>query len=88
MLDVGLSLLKRHVPALERLIEGVPTVLVAEGKPIEARMRLARVTLDDVLQAARISRGLISIGEIRFATLETDGTISIVPFGSRRDEPS
>jgi uncharacterized membrane protein YcaP (DUF421 family) len=84
MLDIALSLLKLRVPSLQRLIEGVPTVLVADGRPNESRMRMARVTVEDVLQAARTTRGLTSIAEVRFATLETDGTISVVPFSATR----
>ncbi|PWS38320.1 hypothetical protein DFH01_03255 [Falsiroseomonas bella] len=79
LMDVGLSLLKQRSEAAERVIDGVPTLLVADGKPIEERLRRARVDVTDVLQAARIRHGLVGLEQIRWAVLEADGTISIIP---------
>lgn len=81
LMDVGLSLLKQRSAAAERVMDGVPTLLVADGKPIEERLRRARVDVTDVLQAARIRHGLVGLEQIRWAVLEADGTISIVPAG-------
>jgi uncharacterized membrane protein YcaP (DUF421 family) len=81
LMDVGLSLLKQRSAAAERVIDGVPTLLVADGKPLEERLRRARVDVTDVLQAARIRHGLVGLEQIRWAVLEADGTISIVPAG-------
>ena len=79
LINVLLSQLKRRSPLAERVIEGVPTVIVADGKPIEDRMRRARVNETDVMQAARQLQGIETMAEIRWAVLESDGTISIVP---------
>jgi uncharacterized membrane protein YcaP (DUF421 family) len=79
LIDVALSLVKQRLPLAERVLDGVPTLLVADGTPIEARMRRARVDLQDVLEAARDKAGLHSLEQIRFAVLEPDGTITIVP---------
>jgi uncharacterized membrane protein YcaP (DUF421 family) len=85
-MDVALSLAKRRWRLAEKLIEGVPTVLVADGKVLRDRLHKARVSEDDVLQSARASHGLLSIEEIRYAILETNGLISIIP--TRRDAQS
>jgi uncharacterized membrane protein YcaP (DUF421 family) len=79
LMDVGLSLLKQRSAAAERVIDGVPTLLVADGKPIEERLRRARVDVTDVLQSARVRHGLVRMEQIRWAVLEADGTISIIP---------
>jgi uncharacterized membrane protein YcaP (DUF421 family) len=79
LMDVALSLLKGRSPTVERVIDGVPTILVADGKPIEDRLRRARVDLDDILEAARERQGLATLDEIRWAVLETDGTITVIP---------
>src|SRR3954452_25439669 len=42
-LDVGLSLAKRHWPRFDRLVEGMPLVIVADGHPLRDRMRWARI---------------------------------------------
>lgn len=79
LMDVGLSLLKRRAPVVERVIDGVPTILVADGKPIEDRLRRARIDVEDILEAARERQGLATLEEIRWAVLETDGTITVIP---------
>jgi uncharacterized membrane protein YcaP (DUF421 family) len=77
--DVAASLLKQRSAAAERVLDGVPTILVADGKPFEDRLRCARVDLGDIMQAARERQGLIRIEEIRWAVLEADGSITVVP---------
>src|SRR5690606_18650676 len=57
-IDVGLSLLKQRSPRIDRLIEGLPLVVVEDGKPLEQRMAKARIDEEDVLSAARELQGL------------------------------
>lgn len=79
LLDILLGLLKNRFPLLAKIADGVPMVIVEDGKPLETRMRLARVSVSDVLQSARESQGLESLEQIRFAILEVSGGISIIP---------
>lgn len=78
-IDVGLSLLKDRSRLLHKLIEGVPLVLVADGKVLADRMQRARVDEEDVLQAARERQGVESMDQIKYAVLERTGEISIIP---------
>lgn len=78
-LDVALSLLKRRWPTLDRLIEGVPLVIVEHGKPIKERMAKARVDEEDVLSAARELQGLKRMDQIEYAVLERNGGITVIP---------
>lgn len=78
-IDIGLSLWKQRSPDLEKLIDGVPLVIVAEGKPIKERMHKARINEDDVLMSARESQGLERMDQIKYAVLERSGGISIIP---------
>ncbi len=78
-LDIGLSLLKERWSGLDKALEGVPLVIVEDGRVLEDRMRRARVDVDDVLQAARERQGLESMEQIKYAVLERTGEISIVP---------
>jgi uncharacterized membrane protein YcaP (DUF421 family) len=64
-----------------RLIEGVPLVLVSDGKPIEAALAMEQMPLAEVLEAAR-QAGLATLDEIRLAVLEPSGRISIIKRGS------
>ncbi|HEX6995178.1 MAG TPA: YetF domain-containing protein [Gammaproteobacteria bacterium] len=78
-LDIALSLLKRKWPRVDRLVEGVPMVIVEHGRPLWDRMYKARVDESDVLSAARELQGLRNLDEIEYAVLERSGSISILP---------
>ena len=77
--DIGLSLLKGRSARLSRVLEGVPTLLVAHGRPLPGRLERARLDEEDVMAAARELQGLERMEQIRFAVLETNGAITIVP---------
>jgi uncharacterized membrane protein YcaP (DUF421 family) len=79
VIDIGLSLLKGRVRYLERLIDGMPMVIVENGAPLLDRMRRARVDIDDVLEHARQVHGLERMDQIKYAVLEISGSISIIP---------
>jgi uncharacterized membrane protein YcaP (DUF421 family) len=77
--DILLSLIKQRAPAAERWIDGVPIVIVREGRLIEDRARRERIDENDVLEAARLEQGLESMEQIKYAVLERGGRISIIP---------
>jgi uncharacterized membrane protein YcaP (DUF421 family) len=78
-LNILMSVLKQRSKFMERLLEDIPLVIVADGKPLLARMDKARVDVDDVLDAARESHGLEHLNQIKHAILERSGKISIIP---------
>jgi uncharacterized membrane protein YcaP (DUF421 family) len=78
-LDVSLSLVKRWSPRIDRLLEGQPVVILRNGVPLRRRMHVERVDEEDILSAARETRGLDSLEQIKRAVLERNGAISIVP---------
>lgn len=78
-LDIGLSYVKMWLPKVGLIIDGSPTVLISAGKPDFDNIRKARVTLDDIMVAGREQHGLQRFDQIRFAVLEADGALSIVP---------
>ncbi|GAA1658647.1 hypothetical protein GCM10010977_09160 [Citricoccus zhacaiensis] len=57
----------------------MPVVLVESGRPLKVVMDRERISMEDVLSAARSTQGLESMGQIKWAVLETSGSISIVP---------
>lgn len=78
--NILLSLLKRRLDLAAKVLEGVPTLIVAHGRPLRDRLHQARLDDEDVLSAARQLQGLERMEQIRFAVLETSGKISIVPW--------
>ncbi|HVL88330.1 MAG TPA: YetF domain-containing protein [Candidatus Thermoplasmatota archaeon] len=77
--DLALSFVKRKFKRADRWVEGVPVVLVDDGKPVRVAMDRERVAEEDILASARMSQGLERMDQVRYAILENDGTISIVP---------
>lgn len=83
-LDLIFSLLKQRSKRFDKVLEGTPLILVDNGKPLKKRMEKSRVDEEDVLEAARVKQGLMKMEDIKYAVLEKDGEISIIPF--RGDE--
>lgn len=79
MVDIGLSLLKQRSAAVNRLIDGVPTILVENGRPIPALLIKSRIREEEILEAARRLHGLERMEQIKFAVLEVSGGITIIP---------
>lgn len=77
--DVGFSLLKQYMPAAEKIIDGVPLVIVENGTLLKDRMDKARIDEKDILTAAREKQGLERIDQIKYAVLERSGGISVIP---------
>jgi uncharacterized membrane protein YcaP (DUF421 family) len=68
----------RFKPA-ERVIEGIPRILVRHGEVNDKVMREEQVTRAELIEALR-REGHSSLHDVRFAILENDGSIS---FGMR-----
>jgi uncharacterized membrane protein YcaP (DUF421 family) len=79
LLDLVLSVLATRWPKAEKLFGDVPTIVVEDGEPLLERMRKLRVSIDDVLEEARVSQGIERLDQIRFAVVERSGRISVVP---------
>ncbi|TNC66284.1 DUF421 domain-containing protein [Rubellimicrobium roseum] len=78
-IDILMSLLKQHFDLIDRFIDGVPMIIVENGRPLVDRLRKARLDEADVMQAARKLQGLERMDQIKFAVLEADGSITVIP---------
>lgn len=79
LLEVITSLLERRYRLFAKVTRGVPMLVMADGEFMTSRLRQARITEDDVMEAARRLHGLERPEDIRFAVLEASGKISIIP---------
>ena len=79
-LDLCLSFLKDKFKPIGKFLEGTPLVVVDKGKPLKQRMKKSRVEDEDIMEAARLNFGLERMEQIKYAVLEKDGTISIIPY--------
>nr|WP_290224803.1 YetF domain-containing protein [Trichocoleus desertorum] len=78
-LDTAMSFWKQRSPLVEKWLDGVPIIIVVEGKLLQDRMKQAQVDADDILAAARELHGLERLDQIKYAVLERSGGISIIP---------
>lgn len=75
------SLLAQRFRRFEDALFGEPTVLVHCGRFVEDAMNRTRVSPEEIFAEMR-KAGYEQLGEIKWAILEPDGKISVVPMGS------
>lgn len=78
-LDIIMSQFKQRWGLFEKLVDGVPTILVENGRLLKDRMQRARVDERDVMEAARQLQGIERLEQIKYAVLEVSGGITIIP---------
>jgi uncharacterized membrane protein YcaP (DUF421 family) len=77
--DKLVSILSYRFEFFSKLVSGIPTIIFADGKPIEKRMKREQVQVNDILESARSLHGLESLEQIKYAVLERNGEISVIP---------
>jgi uncharacterized membrane protein YcaP (DUF421 family) len=78
-LDLLFSLIKEKWRLFDKIVDGAPLVIVDNGQPLKKRMNKSRVDEEDILETARLIHGLERMEQIKYAVLERDGSISIIP---------
>lgn len=63
----------------QRLTSSVPVVIVENGRIIDRAVGKTHVSAEEIIAAAREKQGLERLDQIKYAVLETSGSISIVP---------
>lgn len=76
-LDFALKALARRSKPLRTAIEGEPRLLVRDGKLLVHAIEAEGLEVEEVRAAIR-SHGIAGVDEVRFAVLETDGSISVI----------
>lgn len=77
--DFVFSKLKEHSDWFSTISDGAPLIIVDHGKPLKRRMKKGKIDESDVLEAARLTHGLERMDQVKYAVLERDGSISIIP---------
>jgi uncharacterized membrane protein YcaP (DUF421 family) len=81
LLTVLFSYLPWKFQVLRPMLEGIPVILIEDGKVIERNLKRNRLTQEEVAAAARVQQ-IASLAEVRWAVLETSGQISFIPKSS------
>ena len=61
---------------VERLVDGDPIIIVADGRVLRPRLRRELITENEVLAAAR-NAGIQQLADVRLAILESTGEINV-----------
>ncbi|MDX6476670.1 MAG: hypothetical protein QOH95_2181 [Gaiellaceae bacterium] len=77
VLQVFVSWIGYRFPRTRPVLEGEPIVIVQDGELIERNLKRERLTHEEVAEAGR-SNGIAHLAEVRWAVLETNGTISFI----------
>lgn len=64
-------------PALQRLFEGEPDVLISNGKIRKERLNRELITIEELVEAAH-KQGITSLSGVKTAILDPDGVISFI----------
>jgi uncharacterized membrane protein YcaP (DUF421 family) len=77
LLSTGLNRWTAKSLKVRRLLEGEPILLVHNGKLLDENMTKYAVSRPD-LNAGLRGQNMITLGDVRYAFLELDGTISVI----------
>lgn len=77
LLSIAVSYLVFKSRRVRKIVQGEPLIIVQDGKPVESNMRSERLTLDDVMEAARASE-IESLDQIKWGVLEAGGKFSFI----------
>lgn len=78
-MDVMFGFFSHRFDWFNKFSNGVPVIIFENGKPLLDRMAKAKINVDDILEAARKTQGIDSLDQVKYAVLEKDGGISIIP---------
>lgn len=76
--EIFLSAFTVYSLRARKVISGTPSVLIANGVINQEEMRRLRFTIDDLMEELRLC-GFMSVGEVAWAVLETNGKLSVFP---------
>ncbi len=79
-LEVTLTLIKHRFKKADSVIDGLPLIIVDNGKLLKDRLHKARIEEEDILESARLNKGYSNMSQVRFAVLEKGGEISIIGY--------
>jgi uncharacterized membrane protein YcaP (DUF421 family) len=81
LLTIAISWVNVRWPRLRPITHGVPVVVLKAGEPLLDIMRRERLSVDDLMAAAR-EQGVRRLTQVDLAVLEADGKISFFTVGA------
>jgi uncharacterized membrane protein YcaP (DUF421 family) len=76
-LVVGTAYLSFRFRRLRPILEGEPTLLIADGRVLEKNLRRQRMTHEELRAEAR-QQSIGTLADVQYAVLETNGRVSFI----------
>jgi len=76
---VLLAWFKERSPKWDRVLDDVPTIIVENGRLHKDRMDKLHVDENDILESARELQAVESMDQIKYAIVERNGKITVIP---------
>ncbi len=77
-LQYSITWLSVRSKTIQNVVKSEPTLLVSDGRYLDAALRAQRVTREEV-EAALRQQGISGLNAVVCVVLETDGSLSVVP---------
>lgn len=77
LLSIAISYLVFKSRLARKIVQGEPLIIVQDGETIERNLQRERLTIDDVMEAARASE-IESLDQIKWGVLEAGGKFSFI----------
>lgn len=76
-LEIIISVLMIKVPIIRRLLLGNSVTVISDGKIDEFQMKRVRLSVNELVDALKIN-GVFNLEDVQYATVETNGQISVL----------
>lgn len=84
-LELIVSVLSLRFRSIRTLMGGNPVVIIHNGVIDQGALKNLRFSIDDLMESLR-SQGVFDLSQIQYAIVETNGTVSILPY--EKDSPA
>ena len=84
-LELIVSVLSLRFRSIRTLMGGNPVVIIHNGVIDQGALKTLRFSIDDLMESLR-SQGIFDLSQIQYAIVETNGTVSILPY--EKDSPA
>ena len=78
-LELILAVVSMRLPFVRRMLNGVPTLLIRDGRIDQKALAASRVSLDELEQKLR-EKDVFDCAEVAYAILETDGELTVLSY--------
>ena len=82
-LTMALSVLTMKSVRFRAVLCGRPSIIVENGKLHQREMQKNRFTVDELMEELRM-KGITDLNSIKYAILETNGQISVLPYAAQQ----